>query len=272
MRASLSLMVLLAACEGQSANAPGNSPGSNGAAAVGNQVAVAVKASTPPTEPFSVEEENDLYVFSYSWPGSIPPKLESRFKEEMTKAKAELVAGAKEDRDERARQGFDYHPQAAQRGYEMAGVSPRLLSLASTSYGFTGGAHGSSGSGAILWDKALDREIAISDLVRPGTSWTGAIRQPFCVLLDREREKRRGEPVRKDDMFGGCPAYNEVTVLLQDTDKNWRFDHMLVTADQYIAGPYAEGPYEISLPITAKMIERLKPEYRLSFEQKPPVK
>lgn len=265
-------MVLLAACESQSANAPDSTAVSNGAAAAGNQVAVAVRASKPPTEPFSVEEENDLYVFSYSWPGSIPPKLESRFREEMAKLKADLVAGAKEDRDERAGPGFDYHPHAAQRGYETAGASPRLLSLASTSYGFTGGAHGSSGSGAILWDKVLDREIAVSDLVRAGTSWTGAIRQPFCVLLDREREKRRGEPVRKDDLFGGCPAYNEVTVLLQDSDKNSRFDHILVTADQYVAGPYAEGPYEISLPITAAMIERLKPEYRLSFEPRPPVK
>jgi hypothetical protein len=99
-----------------------------------------------------------------------------------------------------------------------------------------------------------------------------AIRQPFCVLLDREREKRRGEPVKRDDMFGNCPDYGEVTVLLRDSDKNGRFDHIAITADQYVAGPYAEGPYEISLPITAAMIERLKPDYRASFEPRPGVK
>ena len=38
------------------------------------------------------------------------------------------------------------------------------------------------------------------------------------------------------------------------------------------AGPYAEGPYEIPLPITAALIERLNADYRASFEPRPPVK
>ena len=222
--------------------------------------------------PFSVEAENDLYSFSFSWPGSIPPKLESRFRAERDKVKSDLVTGAKEDRAERTRQGFDYHPHSAARSYEFAGWSGRLMSLESTAFGFTGGAHGSTGSGAILWDKVLDREVSIQDLLQPETSWTDAIRQPFCILLNRERENRRGEPVRPDDLFGDCPKYGDVTVLLSDTDKNARFDHIRVIADQYVAGPYAEGPYEISLPITSAMIERLKPEYRFSFEAGPPVK
>ena len=61
-------------------------------------------------------------------------------------------------------------------------------------------------------------------------------------------------------------------MLLTDSDNNARFDHVAVIADQYVAGPYAEGPYEIALPITAAMIERLRPEYRSSFESRPPVK
>ena len=103
-------------------------------------------------------------------------------------------------------------------------------------------------------------------------SWTGAIRQPFCILLNREREKRREEPVKPDDLFGNCPEWKELTVVVTDTDKNGRFDHITVIADQYVAGPYAEGDYEITLPITATMIDRLKPEYRSSFEPRPPVK
>jgi hypothetical protein len=109
-------------------------------------------------------------------------------------------------------------------------------------------------------------------LLQRGQKWTGAIRQPFCVLLNREREKRRGEPVKPGDLFGDCPELKELTVVLSDTDKNGRFDHVKVIADQYVAGPYAEGPYDISLPITAKMIERLKPEYASSFEARRPVR
>lgn len=269
MKSLFGLLLLLTACGGQS-------PGDGGMdhpdeASKPGPTMVVAKAAEPPAKPFSVEEENDLYGFSYSWPGSTPPKLVDRFQADMKKMKAELVAGAEADRAERARNGFDYHPHEASRSYEMAGVSGRLMSLSSTTYGFTGGAHGSTGSGAILWDKVLDREISLADLLRPGMSWTGAIRQPFCVLLDREREKRRQEPVRKDDMFGNCPTYAELTVFLQDNDGNARFDHVIVVADQYVAGPYAEGAYEIALPITAAMIERLKPEYRASFEPQPPV-
>ena len=228
----------------------------------------------PAAKAFSVEEESDLYGFKYGWSAEAAavPQLADRFTKDMEKVKAELISGAREDRDERVRQGYDYHPHESQMSYETAGQSDRLLSLESSVYGFSGGAHGSSGSGSLLWDQKLAREISVSDLMQPGTSWTGAIRQPFCTLLNREREMRRGEPVKPDDLFGDCPKYQDVTVLLSDEDKNGRFDHIHVIADQYVAGPYAEGPYEIPLPITAAMIERLKADYRASFEPKPPVK
>ena len=232
------------------------------------------QAAAQSAKAFSVEGENDLYGFKFEWSAEVAavPELAKRFTEELEKAKAELGSSAKVDRDERRKQGFDFHPYETQVSYDTAGQSDRLLSLERAVYSFTGGAHGSSGSGAILWDRTAARELKIADLLRPGQSWTGAIRQPFCVLLDREREERRGEPVNRDDMFGECPKYEDLTVLLSDDDKNGRFDHIKVIADQYVAGPYAEGPYEILLPITAAMIERVKPDYRSSFEPRPPVK
>ena len=272
MRAPTFAFALLAAC--------GQHPATNNVAAEAANEAepIAIAASASPPAPaakaFSVAEKNDLYEFEYGWPAEAAavPQLEARLRKDMDKAKAELVSAARADRDERAKQGYDYHPHAMQMSYETAGQSDRLLSLESTVYGFTGGAHGSTGSGSLLWDRQLAREIGIQDLLQQGQSWAGAIRQPFCVLLDREREKRRGEPVKKDDLFGNCPELKEVTTLLTDTDRNGRFDHIAVIADQYVAGPYAEGPYEISLPITAKMIERLKPEYASSLEPRPPVR
>lgn len=271
MRALILAFMLLAACSDQSAT-------NSSAVKVGEEPTPT--AATPPTAPepaaqaVSISEKNDLYEFEYGWSAEAAsvPQLDARFRKDMAKAKAELTSGAKEDRDERAKQGFDFHPYATQLSYETAGQSERLLSLEMSVYGFTGGAHGSTGSGTILWDRKLAKEVALQDLLQSGTSWAAAIRLPFCILLDREREKRRGEPVKSDDMFGNCPELKEVTTLLSDTDKNGRFDHVTVIADQYVAGPYAEGPYEIALPITAKMIERLKPEYAASFEPRPPVR
>ena len=263
--------LLTVACSEQSANLPSNeADGPKASFSSGSPQ----KPSAPAARPFSVEEENDLYSFSFSWPaeaGAVPQLVE-RFTRDMNETKAKLIADAKEDREERARRGFDYHAHEVRQSYETAGQSDRLLSLESSIYAFTGGAHGSSGSGTLLWDRQLAHDVTIRDLLPAGVSWTGVIREPFCTLLDREREKRRREPIRKDEMFGNCPTYDEVTVVLRDSDDNARFDHVDVIADQYVAGPYAEGDYEISLPITAAMIDRLKPEYRNSFEPRPPVK
>jgi hypothetical protein len=235
--------------------------------------AVTAKPAQPPAKPFELTEENDLYSFRYGWPAEAAaiPQLSEQFQEDMEKMKAELVAEAKEDRAARNSDGYEYHPHESQRNYTTAGQSERLLSLEMAGYSFTGGAHGTGYTDALLWDRAQAKELKIGQLLLPNMSWTGAIRQPFCTLLDRQREKKRGEPVRKDDMFGECPPYDDLTVLLSDLNHDGRFDHVQVIADQYVAGPYAEGPYEIALPITSKMIDRLKPEFRSSFEAQPPV-
>ena len=273
MRVAVLIVALLTACSEEPSTAL-NDVSAESIAASNVAASAPANPPTPAAKTFSVEEENDLYSFSYSWPAEAAavPQLVDRFTKDMEETKAKLIAEAKEDREARVKRGFDYHPHESQRSYETAGQSDRLLSLESGIYAFTGGAHGSSGSGTLLWDRQLARDVTIRDLLPAGASWTGVIREPFCTLLDREREKRRGEAVRKDDMFGNCPTYDELTVVLRDSDKNARFDHVDVIADQYVAGPYAEGPYEISLPITAAMINRLKPEYRASFEPRPPVK
>jgi len=272
MRATILTLLLLTAC-GEKASQPEVNE-TKAAEPVAPASSPAPKPAAPPAKAFSTEGENDLYSFKFDWSAEAAaiPELVERFSSDMEKTKAELGSTAKADRDERREQGYDFHPYETQVSYETAGQSDRLLSLESSVYSFTGGAHGSTGSGAILWDRTAAREVKISDLLELGQTWTGAIRQPFCVLLDREREERRGEPVGRTDMFGECPKYEELTVLLTDADKDGRFDQIKVIADQYVAGPYAEGPYEILLPITAVMIERLKPEFRASFEPRPPVK
>jgi hypothetical protein len=265
------MAVMLAGCGERAAETPANEASPP---VVLNEVAKPDPKPAPAAKPFKVEEKSSLYNFSYSWSAEAAaiPELVERFTKDKDKLKAETVATAKKDRDERLKQGFPFNAYDIQKSYETAGESERLLSLELSVYSFTGGAHGSSGSGSLIWDRLLKREVSIEDLLQPGTSWTNAIRQPFCVLLNREREKRREEPVKPDDMFGNCPEYKEVTVIPTDADKNGRFDHLNVIADQYVAGPYAEGNYEISLPATATMIERLKPEYRPSFEPRPGVK
>jgi len=224
-----------------------------------------------PVRDFSVKQSTRHYSYTYGWPKEAVaiPALNRKLTAEMNEDRRWLVKEA----TSASKQGSWFPPDGyeSQLTWETVGQSKRLLSLSGSYWTYTGGAHGNGVTKAMLWDRQRNREIGIAQLLRTGTSWIGAIRQPFCVLLDRERVERRAEPVRRNEMFGDCPSYGSLIVVLTDKDRSGRFDHIDVTADQYVAGPYSEGPYDISLPITGKMIERLKPEYSSSFEPQPPV-
>src|SRR5688572_32948518 len=98
MKAALSLpALLLAACGPQ-----GPSPANEAAA-----TAPAATPAQPSAKPFSADEQNDLIEFHYAWSGEAAavPQLVDRLREDMAKAKVELIAGAEEDKAMRAEQG-----------------------------------------------------------------------------------------------------------------------------------------------------------------------
>jgi hypothetical protein len=102
MRAVILAFALLASCSEQTAT-------SNGAETVEEpaaNAAVLPTAPVPTAKAFSVSEENDLYEFEYGWSAEAAavPQLDARFRKDMATAKADLIAGATEDRDERAKQ------------------------------------------------------------------------------------------------------------------------------------------------------------------------
>jgi hypothetical protein len=43
------------------------------------------------------------------------------------------------------------------------------------------------------------------------------------------------------------------------------FDRIGFLIAPYNAGPYAEGSYEVTLPVTAAVVAAAKPEYRAAF-------
>src|SRR5687767_7585091 len=119
MKAALSLpALLLAAC--------GPSPA--------NEAATTAPSTTtprPPPKPYSADEENELIEFHYAWSAEAAavPQLVDRLREDMAKAKAELIAGAEEDKAMRAEQGSEFHGFMSSTDYKTAGQSDRLLSL-----------------------------------------------------------------------------------------------------------------------------------------------
>lgn len=223
--------------------------------------------------PVTIASDRNGLDFSYSWSreAEAVPALARRFRTDAARQKRDMMAMVATEKAMRRKMKLDFGGLQFSRAWTTSGQSRRLLSLVGATSAYTGGAHSNGGTTALLWERALSREVTLASLLQPGKSWDGAIRQPFCILLDRERTKRRQEPVKSGEWPNQCPELKELTIALADHDRDGRFDHLDLTADAYVAGPYSEGPYEVSLPLTATMLARLKPAYRAEFEPQPPV-
>jgi len=260
MKAVLPLALLLTAC-GQEATPP-----TNGATTA--TPAPAARSAAPAPKPFAFDEENELIEFHFGWSAEAAavPLLVERFRKEMDKARADLVAGAEEDKAFREKEGFDFHPHSSTTDYKTAGQSHRLLSMSVDAASYTGGAHGNYGTNALLWDRTAAREIKIADLFAAAPNMSRQLTQRWCDALNKAREEKRGEPVGGGGIFDECPALTEIAIVPTDKDGNGRFERLILTASPYVAGPYAEGAYGIDLGVTPALIATLKAEYRDSFE------
>ena len=139
------LALALAACGQPSESAPANQQVERGSA---NRVA----APAPPPKAFVFDEKNDLIDFHYAWSAEAAavPQLVSRFQAELKKAQDDLLAGAKEDKAFRDKEGYDFNGYQSSTDYKTSGQSDRLLSLTSDVASYTGGAHGNYGTGGLL--------------------------------------------------------------------------------------------------------------------------
>jgi hypothetical protein len=143
---------------------------------------------------------------------------------------------------------------------------PGWLSLSQRNSHFEGGAHPNSGFDSRVWDRKAGRALAPRDLFVSAKALDAAIRGPFCDALDRERAVRRGEPVNRasGDDFDACIAPSEQTLILGSTDRK-RFNRIGILVSPYAAGPYAEGSYDITVPVTPAVLQAVKPEFRAAF-------
>lgn len=261
MKAPIALAIILAACSKQAPQKTSEAEAPVSAA----------KPSAPAAKPFVFDEENDLidYHFSWSAEAAAVPQLVARFRSEMDKGKAELLANAKADKAEREQQGFPFTGYTSSVEYETAGASGRLLSLRQDFGSYTGGAHGITATKGLLWDRWAAKEIKVADLFAAAANMDRLLTQPWCDALNKEREEKREEPVGGSGMFDECPNLSEISVIPTDKDGNGKFERLLLVADPYVAGPYVEGSYEIELPVTGELVVTMRSDFRENFEVQP---
>jgi hypothetical protein len=260
MKYALTLAVLITACGQQSAAPPASEANASTSAPA--------KPATAAPKAFTYDEKNRQIEFHYGWSAEAAavPQLVDRFTKDMAKVKAELVKGAEEDKAFRAKEGFDFNVHSSETDYRTVGQSPQLLSLSVDAGAYTGGAHGNYGTSGLLWDRGAAREVQVADLFAAPANMNRLLTQRWCDGLNEAREEKRSEPVSGDGMFNECPSLNDIAIIPTDDNGNGQFEMLVLVASPYVAGPYAEGSYNVELMVKPELIAALKNDYRASFE------
>ncbi len=217
-----------------------------------------------------VNEDTSLYSYVFSYPAVVGaiPALAARLEDGAAKAKSEMIAEAKSAQADARTHDYTFNPHGYGEEWQVVADLPDYLSLSNAFHTYTGGAHGMYGMQGLVWDKANQRAMASEDLFQSPVYLGATMGDALCDALNAERAERRGEPVDpKDEMFGGCPGLDEATILVGSADGK-TFDRVTVWYGPYVAGSYAEGAYELDFPMTAAMLEAVKPAYRAAFSAK----
>ncbi len=220
----------------------------------------------------AVAEKSDLYDFEYSYPaeaGKIPT-LRSKLDDELDQEREALKSDALEARSDAKGRGFPYNAYSVNVNWEAVSDLPGWLSLSKLEWTYSGGAHGNSVFGSMLWDKNKDRMVAPVTLFESPMALTDAVREPFCEALNQQRAEKRGTPIVTDseDIFTECIDPVESSALVPVSSNGRTFDRLTFLIPPYAAGPYAEGSYEVTLPVTQAVFDAVNPDYSAAFSKR----
>lgn len=265
----MTAVMALAACSGSSpdkTSQPSAAPSSE--AAVPAPAPSPTPVLTPSAKPIAIIDSTKLYEFSYTYPAQAAaiPALAGWFKLDAAKHKRELIAQAKEGQAEARADKRTYYPYGHSTKWQVVTDIPGWLSLSADRWDSLGGAHPNPWQESLIWEKQGQMRHRGTDFFLTEKALTAALQQPFCAELDKQRAAKRGGPVNRKsgDEFDKCIDPAKQTIILGSTDKQ-HFTRIGVLVGPYEAGPYAEGNYEVTLPVTPAIIKAIKPMYRKAF-------
>lgn len=265
-------VVLITACKGQpqeSANPQPAASSSANAVAVASGPEASATASASDAKGVSIEIKNKLMDFDYSYPAEAAaiPDLKAWLDSDIAEQKASTEQGSRDELAEKKKDPeYFAHTYAHSSDWQVVTNLPGWLSLSAQRWEYTGGAHGNPWSEGLLWDRAANKRRNALDLFTSKAALSAAIRTPFCADLDKQRAEKRGEEIDRSsgDSFDECIDPVDSTIILGSGDKQ-HFTRIGVLVDPYEAGSYAEGNYEVTVPVTPAVLKAVKPEYRALF-------
>lgn len=204
--------------------------------------------------------------FAYAWPAEVSalPQLAAQ----LTADRDKLLAEQKADWEGSLREfeGSDC-VGCVNRDYAMewqvVANLTRYLSLSGAWNAYTGGAHGNYAWRALVWDREADKGFEPEAMFTSPAALQGALGDAWCTALKGARVRKGMAPEDADGIFP-CPPIEDLTVLVGSSDRK-SFNRIGLIAAPYVAGSYAEGEYEVTLPVTPKVLAAVKPEYKAAF-------
>lgn len=255
------LCVLLAACDGLGG---ASAPDASEMQKAGRPVA----AESAQASPFKVTRQTDTLTYSYFAPAEAMAitDLADRVRADSAGIYSEFEQLAKAGKADAETGGYPFRPYDLSKTWSLTADTPRLLSMTAEISTFTGGAHGNQGFAVIIWDKRAGSEIEIDSLFKSRAALEAAVRERYCTRLNTERSERRGEQVPLDsvDSFDACPPFSDLQIALF-SGSGETIERIVFLAAPYVAGPYAEGSYEISLEVDDAVRQALDPAWRDAF-------
>jgi hypothetical protein len=207
------------------------------------------------------------YSFTYSYPAAaarIAP-LRTWLERDRGEARATLIGYVAEGKSAQQAVGRPFQGYESIVEWSVATETPRLLSLSAKTYDYTGGAHGSPGFRALLWDKTGKRRLEPVAVFTSTAALNRAVASEFCRQIDAQRAKKReGLEKGANGMFDACPPISDTTVILGSTNRR-TINRVGFLIGPYVAGPYSEGSYEVTVPVTPALLRAVKPQYRAAF-------
>ncbi|MXO66476.1 DUF4163 domain-containing protein [Altericroceibacterium endophyticum] len=258
----LSLSLALTACNGAKDAAPD---------AQTAEATATAKAQSPDESDGggrNVSAKTDDYEFSYEYPQQVQniPELEAIFDSRLHDKREELQKQAAEARVDAAKNDYPFRPYSLDVEWDVVADIPAFLSLSSEYYTYTGGAHGMAVFDALVWDKQVKKALEPIEMFTSSADLADAVRSDYCAQLDKERAEKRGEPVKDDgSMFNDCIDPVENSMIIVGSSNGETFDRIGFLIPPYNAGPYAEGTYEVTLPVSAAVKALVSPKYRDAF-------
>lgn len=205
--------------------------------------------------------------FAYAWPKQVAaePELAALLRKQLDKDLADTRQGWEESYADCPQDAVSCRNYSLDSKYLVVADLPRFLSLSNETSVYTGGAHGSYGVESLVWDREAKTAMSGVEMFRSPAALGAALGKTLCDALNKERVKKGMEPIEGEDgVFDACPPLDDASVLVGSSNRK-TFDRITVYYGPYVAGSYAEGAYELNFPMTAKMLEAVKPEYRAAF-------